>query len=118
MSPADITNKTARFVKAIKISNGGSNANTVIVLSAGPNHGVHWFAPQTDDERRLALKSAYTEIVATGDKNVQLVMNANSELYNGTHRSAIEPSVDGTNPSDLGHTAMAAFWTSYFKTLP
>ena len=60
-----------------------------------------------------STQSIFDELVAAGDKNLQLASNANNELYN-RNGSTIEPSVDGSNPSDLGHEEMA----TYFKALP
>ena len=57
-----------------------------------------------------STQSVLDELVAAGDKNLQLASNANDELYN-RNGSTIEPPVDGSNPSDLGHEEMATFWT-------
>ena len=75
-----------------------------------------WFSPAGDDARRAVLKAVFTALVAAGDNDLQLVENANDELVGGAGGyDATDVTVDATHPSDLGHRAIANFWTTFFQ---
>ena len=116
LSPAQISAGIPAFVGALRAK---GNSSTPIVLSAGPNRATRWFAPAGDDARRAALNAAFTALVAVGDAALQLVENANDELVSGAgDYDAADVTVDATHPSDLGHRAIANFWSNFFKELP
>lgn len=76
----------------------------------GTTYGDHWIHPQSNDDKRAALKAQYDALVAGGDKNVHLFLNTNDELF--ASDPLVNPTVGGTHPSDLGHREIATFWST------
>jgi hypothetical protein len=85
------------------------------VLAAGTTYGDHWFSPTGNDAKRAALKAEFDKLVAAGDANLHLVLNAKDEPF--ASDPLVNPTVGGTQPSDLGHREIANFYSKFLPPL-
>lgn len=92
---------------------------TPIILAEGTTYGDTWLHGNTyssQTAKRQALRHAYEQLVADGDKNLHYVYG-DLLFGNSSSEVLINPTVGGTHPSDLGHHDIASYYLKFLPTV-
>ena len=112
MSPHEVTQRTQPLYHFIRSFEGGRHASTPLLFVAGTNKGSYWCDPAINNNKRTALENQIDIIKReTNDSNLHLFLNEENELFD--RNFFINPTVDGTHPSDLGHREIARYYTRF-----
>ena len=109
MSPDLISENTEPLVLFLRLK----HPSLPIVLVGPPQYGMDWFNASQNDQKRSALEAAFSRLVASGVKNLHIILNSNDELY--ASAPLLSPTVEGTHPTDLGHFDVAQFYIGFLK---
>ena len=121
MTATEVTNRTQRWVRALRKSS--KRAATPIVMAEGAPQRAQWLlASQETRATQNATQRAYDALISAGDANLHYVSSASlftqsNDTWRDHDVPYLDPTFDSERPTDDGHDRIARFYSALLPSI-